>query len=1323
MNQLVARGAGSNRYELLLPIGTGGTATVYLARVVTGGGFREVAIKLIHPHLYEKGGASAAMLLHEASLAARIGHPNVVPVLEACEDERGLFLVMDYVAGTTLWGMLREARARDTGIPDRIVARVLSEALAGLHAAHELVDDAGRPLGLVHRDFSPSNLMIGVDGVTRLTDFGIAKSATAALDTTTGNVKGKIGYMAPEQVLGDGLDRRVDVWAAGVVAWECLAGRRLFRAENEVATMRRIVNEPAPSLAHARPDVARPIADVVAWALERDRDRRPGSADVFRDRLVEAFRVTSGIATTSEASAYVADIAHDELELRRMQVADVLRLSRAAQSEARLDRSSAARAYVARAEPISAPVRVLAEPANVSRTQRELVSVLVAEPTSDDRSPKIVDWVHTVLTKCALSVGGTCHAAGQESIAVLSGPASSRDRAARAVASAYAASIACRSLRVAICTDWAEEGLPRVDSSLIERARALLRKDPRRVLADELTRQLVGDAYDVAPVAGGFVIVSPHSAPRRELLGIQVPCVARERELAVVQSMMDDLVTERTFRAATITAEPGIGKSRLLFEILQRASRRGDVAIVKTRSSAFGAGHAFRLAQQIVAGAIGGEIGNMRDAIARHTTDAALREALAEILGVVLEVPPSNALVTARKDPRLRAEYIQRGFHAWLVDYTRGRPLLLLLDDVQWADTPSLRLIDDAARAELPVLVTAASRPPSAGSSVVPWPVQHAILLRALPDRAAETLLREVLPQASESLVRTLVERARGNAFYLEELARWVTRGGHPEAVPPSAVALAMDRLSTLEPEDRRLLRAASVFGEQFFLEGALAVLGDEGSNVEDAARSLERLRNAEVVNALFDGVYAFRHAFLHEATYASLSDHDRAHAHLAAAKYLLESGETDALVLARHYELGGDVDGGRRWTREAALAAFAGSDFPLLERLSKRLVAEGASDADLGLGRAMLSVTTGAQARSEEALAFGREALKGLEPGTPTWFLALGIVLFCAGATANGAEAAAEAVDAYLALPVERAFPGRTHGGALVIMSLGALNLGRPDVARALLERGHAVLVAHGDIGNFRAWLLCGQRLAHRLGDPGGALAAYDEAILLFRKTSDRMGEACARFFRAQTSLDCGITAGVREDIAENNAFAREAGLVMWVLWGALLPAVGAIRRGDAVSARPLAEAYVHAIDAYPRSVARALLAACARIEGDRATAVREAQHVLAERYPEARSLAAHVLGSALLAEAKAEDACRLLDASLREAEGAATYLSERAALRALLVGALHAAGRAADAEQARAEAIVWAEAIARSLERIPGGREAWLATPAIASLRAVNP
>ncbi len=254
------------QYEILREIAAGGMATVYLGQQRGHGGFEQrVAIKCCHPHL-RRDPAFVTMFLDEARLAAKIHHPNVVATL-AISDDEALYFVMQYIEGTNLAEWIKQASALEQRIDESMLLRVMLDGLSGLHAAHELRDDTGKLLNLIHRDVSPHNLLIGIDGITRIADFGIAKAETRATRTRTGQVKGKTGYMSPEQILGEPMDRRADIYAAGVVLWEALAGKRLFDAESDAAIINQVLNArvPAPSVVSS----ASPCFDaIVSRALQ-----------------------------------------------------------------------------------------------------------------------------------------------------------------------------------------------------------------------------------------------------------------------------------------------------------------------------------------------------------------------------------------------------------------------------------------------------------------------------------------------------------------------------------------------------------------------------------------------------------------------------------------------------------------------------------------------------------------------------------------------------------------------------------------------------------------------------------------------------------------------------------------------------------------------------------------------------------------------------------------------------------------------------------------------------------------------------------------------
>jgi serine/threonine-protein kinase len=303
------------RYSLLAPIGTGGMATVYLARLEGARGFaRHVAVKVLHPHLAESE-EFVRQFATEAKIAARVRHPNVVPVLDVVEDPDAVYLVMDYVEGDTLSGLIHAAEDAGEPLPASVSLRIVCDALEGLHAAHELRDERGELAGVVHRDFSPHNILVGVDGLARLGDFGVAKILTAMPWTRTGVLKGKVRYMSPEQARGGYVDRRCDVWAAGVMVWELFAGRHLFDQDSEPAILMQIANSRPPALREVCAGVPAAVDEAVAWALQRSADVRCPTALLLRERIERAWEPQGGLAAAAEVGGIVRRLCDQAIEL------------------------------------------------------------------------------------------------------------------------------------------------------------------------------------------------------------------------------------------------------------------------------------------------------------------------------------------------------------------------------------------------------------------------------------------------------------------------------------------------------------------------------------------------------------------------------------------------------------------------------------------------------------------------------------------------------------------------------------------------------------------------------------------------------------------------------------------------------------------------------------------------------------------------------------------------------------------------------------------------------------------------------------------------
>ena len=307
------------RYILFGEIAAGGMATVHFGRLNGPVGFsRTVAIKRLHPQ-FAKDPEFVTMFLDEARLAGRIRHPNVVPTLDVVATEGEIFLVMEYVQGESLARLTRALRTRGAGVPPDIAVTILAGMLHGLHAAHEAKDEHGEPLNIVHRDVSPQNVLIGTDGVARVLDFGVAKAAGRLQTTREGQLKGKIAYMAPEQLHSGQVARQTDIYAAAVVLWETLTGRRLFEGDNEAMVLMRALEGKFPTASSIIQGLSPAFDEVIARGLAKKPEDRWTTAREMAIALERCGRM----ASPSEVGEWVERTASEELTKRAARVAEI----------------------------------------------------------------------------------------------------------------------------------------------------------------------------------------------------------------------------------------------------------------------------------------------------------------------------------------------------------------------------------------------------------------------------------------------------------------------------------------------------------------------------------------------------------------------------------------------------------------------------------------------------------------------------------------------------------------------------------------------------------------------------------------------------------------------------------------------------------------------------------------------------------------------------------------------------------------------------------------------------------------------------------------
>jgi eukaryotic-like serine/threonine-protein kinase len=262
------------RYQLLRRLATGGMAEIFLARQVGPEGFeKQVVVKRILPHLAQNEDF-VAMFLDEARIAARLDHPNLVQIFDLGSQEGAYFIAMEYVRGEDVRAIWKRAAELGQPVPQSLVCRIGIEACAGLDHAHKQTDQAGRPLGIIHRDVSPQNLLVSFEGAVKVADFGIAKAADKATVTRSGVLKGKYSYMSPEQAAGQPLDHRTDIFALGVVLYELLTGVRLFKRASDLQTLGAVTECQVAPPSAVDPRVPDDLGELVLRALAKDRSRR-----------------------------------------------------------------------------------------------------------------------------------------------------------------------------------------------------------------------------------------------------------------------------------------------------------------------------------------------------------------------------------------------------------------------------------------------------------------------------------------------------------------------------------------------------------------------------------------------------------------------------------------------------------------------------------------------------------------------------------------------------------------------------------------------------------------------------------------------------------------------------------------------------------------------------------------------------------------------------------------------------------------------------------------------------------------------------------------
>ncbi len=305
------------RYQLLRKLATGGMGEIFLARQKGAGGFEKLlVVKRVLPHLAEDQ-EFVDMFFDEARIAAALNHPNIAQIYDLGDVDGTFYLAMEFVQGDSLRGVNDRADAELGGMPLALKCRVIADAAAGLDFAHRARTASGRPLGLIHRDVSPQNILVGFNGAVKLIDFGVAKAANKLSNTATGTIKGKYAYMSPEQARGQDLDHRSDIFGLAIVFYEVLTSSRLFKRETDMATLKAVVGANIPPPSTVTKGIPKRLDAIILKALARNREERYQTAGEFQ-LAIEEFLVQERLAGTSaHLSAFVQSLYAEEISEER----------------------------------------------------------------------------------------------------------------------------------------------------------------------------------------------------------------------------------------------------------------------------------------------------------------------------------------------------------------------------------------------------------------------------------------------------------------------------------------------------------------------------------------------------------------------------------------------------------------------------------------------------------------------------------------------------------------------------------------------------------------------------------------------------------------------------------------------------------------------------------------------------------------------------------------------------------------------------------------------------------------------------------------------
>jgi serine/threonine protein kinase/tetratricopeptide (TPR) repeat protein len=846
------------RYVLTRLIGEGGMAEVYQASVRVAEGLTKwVVIKKIRKEFADER-EFTRMFVEEAKIALGLNHANIVQVFDFGQVRGTFYLAMELIEGLDLMRLFHAARAQGDAFPAVIAAYVAHQVASGLAYAHRRRDDYGAPLGIVHRDVSPHNIMLSYDGQVKILDFGIARargpasrpSASAAEEET---IKGKVAYMSPEQALGRPLDQRSDIYSLGVVLYELLTGELLFRQRDRIAALARVRSDPLQPVLEVAPDLPDELAAIVDRALARDPNARYATARELQAELAaflhradpvvddEALRQFLGRYRPKDPRAAARPGAIEHGATRDMGDSQVPGPGRG--PNRRSQRAILLHAAFAPQRPL--PGAPAPDPTPVLEIVRNIAFKRDAH-------------VHRLDLDAAVLAFGTLVPSGDDPERALRVALALREAVGEA-APGVGLGLALVDTHVAVVR--AEDGAELVDlppglgAALDRVARRAI--DDHIVVAGELVERL-GRAWRVGPTDLSDIALDEHSAGTpwaaelQQLAPLLGPLseaerrahqpafgrallVGRELELKSLRDAFAEAIRSGETRSVIVVGEPGFGK-RALLERFVASLPRGSCTILRGVGLWSHRNRPFGVFLEVLQRFLRLDPDTPLADVERRLADYGVREAdkLAHALAHALGLPGGDA---ERLDPLERRDRLWRLVRRLIRALAQRRPVLIVLENLHFLDTESLRVLEEwtEIRHPLPILGITTSRPGPRAEALAGRPLVHIVELRELDEHARRELVlrRFEDPEDAAGLADAILARTGGNPLFIEEILAsllhrgvlgWNAQGRYlvvrePNAgieLPPGVGEALQARIDVLAAEEREAVLAAAVLGRSF---------------------------------------------------------------------------------------------------------------------------------------------------------------------------------------------------------------------------------------------------------------------------------------------------------------------------------------------------------------------------------------------------------------------------------------------------------------------------------------------------------------------------